>query len=527
MATGRTGALEPGSRLPPALLAGLAMALAAIATWRGPGLTIDSVQYMATGVNLADGEGLVMLADQPLTIFPPVVPVLAALGEVVGLGAERMLHLVSVVSFGAIVLLGYRLLERTVPNRAVVLGATGVIAVSPALLSVMRMAWSEPLFIAVTLVHLLVLGRVAEARTVTRRDVGLLAGLCWAAFLVRYVGLSLVPVTGIVLLATVRPLDRRHLARLVLLGASAAALPLGWMLRNHAADGTYLGIRLPSHDSLREVAVRTAATFGSWIVPVDGASTRALALVGGVGTLALLAGLGLALRTGVRTPRLVTSAVFACGFVGYLTAAALYTSFEPTNTRYLSPVFVPATIVAAAGTAAWLSRPAHARSGRVLAGTLLALIAAHLVVSADDARRDAADGIAFNREEWTDSDLAGLAAGLAEETEGAVLYSNQPFGLWAGTRLQPVRWAPRDVGFRGAPLVGELEALERLVECADAPVFLVRYRFGDQRVLSIEELRAAVDVRRVLVADDGAVFALTSNEERSCTIPETRPSRTR
>ena len=142
------------------------------------------------------------------------------------------------------------------------------------------MAWSEPPFIVVSLIFLLVLCRVWERRAVNGLDLVSLAVLCWLGFLLRYVGVSLIIVGAVTLLLALRPLDRRAVGRIVAFGALAVSVPIVWMLRNHAADGTYLGPRSPSPDSLWDVAERTAAVIGQWIVPWPDMSTGALALVG-------------------------------------------------------------------------------------------------------------------------------------------------------------------------------------------------------------------------------------------------------
>ena len=122
-----------------------------------------------------------------------------------------MLRIVSVVSFGAMVLLGSALLRRVVDHRGVVLGGTLLLAVAAPLLTVSKMAWSEPPFIVVTLVFLLALGDLWERGTIGRRDVVRLAVLVWVAFVIRYVGISLLGVAGLAMLLAVRPLDRRDL----------------------------------------------------------------------------------------------------------------------------------------------------------------------------------------------------------------------------------------------------------------------------------------------------------------------------
>lgn len=519
-----------------ALCSAVAMALATIATWRGPGLSVDSVGYLSTGINIARGRGWVMLADQPLTIFPPGLPLLAALGEAVGIGADTALRLVSILSVGGVVALGGVLLRRATPHRGVALWATGLLGVSPVLLGISQMVWSEPPFIAVVLAFLLALGGVVERRELRARDVVALSALCWVAFLLRYIGLSLVATGIVVLVGTLWPLGRTSLLRIGAFVALSGLAPIAVAIRNHSADGTWFGNRLPSHDSLVEVAGRTAATFGEWLVPVSGSGRLPLAVLGGAGTVLLLIGLGAMLRATPdagpdaeperrRRAVLACSASFAFVYVVYLTGAALSTSFEPTNSRYLSPVLVPAVVVAAAGAAHGLR--GASRAGRTLAAmaAVVALVG-HLAVAVDDARDGAANGIGFNRTTVRQSALSAATLELLHRSPAAVVYSNDPNALWGATRVQPIRWEPRLVGFRGAPLHGELERFVEEVRCASNDVYLVLFLTSTARVVPLAELREVLQVERVAAAPDGAIFSIDAPAGgRACQGPPARPAR--
>ncbi len=521
-----------------AMLCGAAMVLASVATRGGPGLTVDSIQYMSSGINIAESRGWLLLADQPLTIYAPGLPLIAAFGEVIGIGAEAMLHVLSVASFGAIVLLGHKLLSRSVPLRGVVLGATALLAVSPTLLEVTTMAWSEPPFMVVVLTYLLVLGRVVDRRELGRVDLAALSTLCWIAFFLRYAGVILIVLGVIGLLLALRPLNGRTLVRIGLLGAITSALPMAWVVRNHAVDGTLLGHRSDSNDSLGDSLYRVASTFGTWMLPGSEAGTRSLALVGVAAMLLALVGLIVASSPGPGVQRtalafgtasgwLLGCAGFVLLYLAYMIAASLYTSFEPLGTRYLFPVSVPGVVVAAAGLSALLRVTTEPRWRVMVAALPLLLIVVHLTAALDDVRTSARDGIGFNTSGYVDSDLAAEAKRLIQSTDDAVVYSNQPFGLWAATRLQPIRWSPRSIGFRGASLEGELDRLVREVGCTSLRTFLIRYRYGDARAMSLAEIRTVIDVTRVAVADDGAIFELTAEEQPRCPADSALPQATK
>lgn len=68
-------------------------------------------------------------------------------------------------------------------------------------------------------------------------------------------------------------------------------------------------------------------------------------------------------------------------------------------------------------------------------------------------------------------------------------------------------------------MVGELDEFAQHAACTSAATYLVMYLYGDQRVISLAEMKAA--------ADDGAVFRVTSDEPRTCAAEEPRPTRRR
>jgi hypothetical protein len=506
----------------------LAVALALIATWKGPGLSNDSVAYLSAGVNIADSHGVTTLDDRSLTVFPPGLPVIAAIGETVGLGVEMTARLVSVVSFGAMVLLGNVMLRRVVRDRRAVIALTALLAVAPALLGVSKMAWSEPPFIVVSLIFLLVLCRVWERRALSGFDLVALSVLCWVGFLLRYVGASLIVVGAVTLLAALRPVDRRTLGRIVVFGALAVSVPILWMLRNHAADGTYLGPRAPSPDSFWDVVERTAAVIGEWVVPVRDMSTRSLALVGLAALILVAAALARIEwpRQGRAGAVLVCCCIFIPIYVGWMTVSSLTTAINPTNSRFLSPVFVPLLVVAAAAAAQLIARSDRA-VWRGLVGAVLAVgLAGYVAVSVRDVRDDAADGIQLNSDAVVDSDLAATALqSVRTSPDGAVVYSNNPNALWSATSMQPIYFAPRDLGVRGRQVSGQLNAFARQLACTSDPSYLVFYLITDDRYVDLDEIRKAVDVQRVEGGDRGVLFRVSAKPGAACTAEGAHPVR--
>jgi hypothetical protein len=170
-----------------------------LASARGPGLSPDSVEYLSSGLNLAEGHGLRDFGGVELTLYPPGLPGVVAIGHWLGLGAGPTVRVLNAGAFACTVWLGFLLLKRHVRSRLLVIGATAMLGVSLPLISVAQMAWTEPVFIVVSLCLVLVLEHlISSPRTISWIIVA--AALVWLAFLFRYVGVALIVVGGLALL---------------------------------------------------------------------------------------------------------------------------------------------------------------------------------------------------------------------------------------------------------------------------------------------------------------------------------------
>jgi hypothetical protein len=280
-----------------------------------------------------------------------------------------------------------------------------------------------------------------------------------------------------------------------------------------------------------------ATTFGRWIVPGADLATRPLAIVGAAGVVLVALGLAVGVaresRLDGEAPEadgratLASGALFVLVYIAFLTASSLSTAFSRPDIRLLSPVYVPIVALGAYGLGAVLRRLRTTPARATLAVLLLLFLIAQLTVSIGDAREGARDGIGFGHARYAGSEVADAAVELVNSSPPAVLYSTSPNALWAATRLQPLYFAPRDAGVRGLPVAGELDAFADDVACTPLDSYLVVHLLPDDRVIGLDELRTVVDLDRVAVAADGAIFRVTAEPTGGCHELDRRPTRPR
>lgn len=502
------------------VIACLATLAGLVATRRGPGLDPDSSAYMSSGLNWASGLGLTVFDGSSLTVFPPGVPAIVAVGDLVGIGAGWALRVFNAVSLGLSVYLGYLLLRRHIRSGLLVISATAFLGVSLPLLAVAKMAWSEPGFIVVALAFILILERVSFTRYQGVPGLVAAASLVWLGFLFRYAGLALVPIGAISLVIGRwsrgwRPAIRDASIFTVL----SSLVPAAWMARNLAVDGSLMGYRPPSADGLLFTLRQFNSTLGSWVLPEP--IPESLTWIAGV-VVAVTLGVTVAWvlvkqdvgeRSGAQDSigALVPLAVFVVADSIYLISAQMTTVIDALDNRLMSPLYVPMVVLVAVAIdrallGATVKRGRRHRSmATLLMMTFLLLQAAAF---ARDVRASAIAGVGFARRSWQESELVDAVRALPAT---ATIYSNNHFALWATTGREPLLAAATKTAYRSDV---EYEVDPRFiegVECAEP--YLVWFDRALDIFYSPEELGAYFDVALVSTHPDGELYRLRSVEQ--------------
>jgi hypothetical protein len=189
----------------------IAAVVTVVATRRGIGLSWDSTDYIAVGQTIARYRFALDVTALPMTIRPPGISVAVTIGEYLGISPSVSLRLLNVASIAVIVMCTDVLLRRAGARTVARYVGVALVVVSPALLDLTSMAWSEPPFIALALVSLVL---VTQKRPLWA---DLLLAACFSAlFFVRYVGVFYAAPIG--LFAVVRTWRERGAVQAVLRG---------------------------------------------------------------------------------------------------------------------------------------------------------------------------------------------------------------------------------------------------------------------------------------------------------------------
>ncbi|NBS35939.1 MAG: hypothetical protein EBS71_00965 [Actinobacteria bacterium] len=431
----------------PEVLVGLAAMLPSLVGNRsGIGLSWDSTDYIAVGLSMAAGRGALDVTGVPMVIRPPGLSAFVTVGDWLTLSPDWTLRLVNAVAMFVIVWCTHRLLVRAQVRAVSLWLGVALVALSPTLLDIFTMAWSEPPFLA-----LLMIALVIATRERTWPWELVLAGLFTALFFVRYVG----PFYAAPLALVAALVQVRKSGVLLAFFRSGTALavsmvaPWLWLMRNKDISGYLTGYREPGGGTLLDPLRTMTGTLGSWLIarpPLSGnggiylnwADFSGYMKFAGVVLWVVLIGLSIWFFFSQRdaSPRVVIVAACLWVFVFYSSFSVyrfVYNEMGPLDSRMMSGVYVPLIIVLVVTLDHLAS---SVRVARVAVAIALLVGAWHANTMVRDSIRYGESGRHWGTEFHREVPIHSFARDLPES---AALFSNEPQSLFAATFHWPIR----------------------------------------------------------------------------------------
>lgn len=489
------------------------------------GVSPDSAIYLGAANNLLAGRGLSVpfgdSVDSPLTHYPPFYPVLLAVLGWFGLEPMDGARGLNALLFGGNSLLVALALYQARPRsaRLPVIGA-GLLLISPSMFSLHAMAWTEALFIFLSLAGLLTLARYLET---AEWKYGVASSLLMAcALLTRYAGVALLTasVVGLVLFAT--GTIRRRLGLGLTFGLVGFAPTLVWAIRNWLVADTIANRSFAFHPITTSHLWQALGTASAWLLIPAQAST--LIKLGGM--LIVLGGLAVVVYprltesastlpaswTGLmkRTPIMIKLLLLFIGVYALFLAGSI--SFLDANTpldeRILSPIYVSVLIIGVSGLGWVLERPARPmRLVLAMVGLMFGLLSIYrLSGMAADAY---ANGLGFNHRLWRESETLAQVEALPP---GTLIYSNAPEAVYLHTGRSALR-LPRLTRLMeqqvNSSYPAELAEMQRRL-AAEAGVVVYFDAVRGQSLPTVEALRESLALALVYDAPDGDLYTLAT-----------------
>lgn len=213
--------------------------LIVICTRWGASVSDDTFRYIAAARNLAHGHGLYWPTSEgavPLTGYPPLLSILLAPFELVGINALDAMRFLNAIFFGFTIYLSGIFVQRVTQTRGFGILAACLTLSSRSLLVTYSAAMSEALFI--TLCMACIVATLSFFEHNKTRFLLFATGAAGLAFLTRYSGLSILLTLMIVVIFIDNKVESHHKRRITTGIASLGFIPIGlWIIRNYFLIG--------------------------------------------------------------------------------------------------------------------------------------------------------------------------------------------------------------------------------------------------------------------------------------------------
>lgn len=409
------------------------------ASHSGIGVSPDSVVYMSTAANIRHHGIIHDFTGTPMMDFPAGYPIfLSSIMLATGLEPMQFATVLNGLLFGGLIFLSGWMMERfSHRNRAYKIILLSIIVMSPCLLEIYSMVWSETLFLLLSLLFIRTARRYHLTHSI--EAMALLGVIAAVACVMRYAGVSLILLGGFLMITDRATPWRKKVVHILLFGLISISLAALNVYRNHLVTGTLTGYREKAVTSLGKNLTYFGSVFCDWLPFFDDPYKYPAA----VGVVCLLACLAAYLYRLIRQhdeysyDQIATAYFLVYAF--FLLIIASVSRFQQLDSRLLSPLFIPWLW----GTSSWIpsimARVERSKR-RWLAG--LALVgAACMEYGQWDLYKFNWNGIqyagipGYTEDSWTQSPTMAFVKKNHEMLTKAPVYSNAYEGIWFFTQL--------------------------------------------------------------------------------------------
>src|SRR5579871_557049 len=214
------------------------------------GVSPESVVYLSTARNFHDHGLFNDFDNKPLVIFPLLYPIfLSIVMFVTNHDPLAFAPILNPILFALVIYISGRMMERFVHHsRWYQQIALFTIALSPCLLEIYSMLWSENIFVLLLLFFIILLSRYLKFPSI--KNLILVSVITGLACITRYAGITLIATGGVMLILSFNMTFRKKIIHAIIFTIIASSFLLANLIRNHAHSSTLTGDREKSITSI-------------------------------------------------------------------------------------------------------------------------------------------------------------------------------------------------------------------------------------------------------------------------------------
>jgi hypothetical protein len=310
--------------------------------YAGVGISPDSIMYMSTARNLNAHMGLNYFGNKPIVAFPVFFPVFLAIIQFITQTDPLVFApILTGLLFAAVIFLSGVIMERfTFPSKLYKWLVLGALILSPSLLEIYSMLWSETLFMVLMLVFFIAYKNYLRSYSI--QALLLVALVAAISCITRYAAITLVGTGGILLLFETHLPTRKKIGHILLFGSISVSLLIANVVRNSLVTHTGTGPRYKSLTSLSQNMHYAGTVFCDWLTLTQKQYGWAVIITALVVLGFILVFLYNTLKNSARFGSYENIAVtFFIAYSLFIILWATINRFETINNRLLSPLFIP------------------------------------------------------------------------------------------------------------------------------------------------------------------------------------------
>lgn len=307
----------------------------------GIGISPDSIVYTSAARNFAHNGRLLVFGAMPLVDFPVMYPLfLAFIKWVTQQDLVEIGRYINGALFGVLIYLCGCIMESKPQWRTWYKWAMlSCIAISPSLLDVYTMMWSETLFIILTILFIILYKKYTYRYD--PRALYVVAFCAAVACITRYAGIALVGTGGLLLLMDTKLAWKKKIIHILIFGSISISLLVVNLVRNALITGTLTGDREKGVTPFFTNVGHVGKVFCEWISFMP-ENVTAATIVGTLVLVVLVVAFGFhALKQARFSSYQNIIATFAMIYVLFIIVTATLSRYETINNRFIAPAYIP------------------------------------------------------------------------------------------------------------------------------------------------------------------------------------------
>lgn len=306
----------------------------------GLGISPDSIYYMSTADSFVSGKGFYQFDGKPFVMFPVGYPIVLSLVKIVaGVSFLQVVPFFNALLFGLTIFLAGLIIEKTNHSKWLKWIVLFMIALSPSLLEVYTMLWSETLFITEVVLFIYVGYHYFDQYTL--KSLIIMALIAAIAADTRLAGVSIIGTGGILILMSNKLNWSKKIQHALIFGTIASSLFLINLIRNTLLTQTLTGNRQKGVTPFLENLQYYGLVISNWM-PFSKWTNFYPTIIGFLFLSVVLIAFiyrHFTLKEAHVFEKL--SVAFTLIYSLFMLAVATISRFETINNRLLAPFFIP------------------------------------------------------------------------------------------------------------------------------------------------------------------------------------------